>query len=54
MPLTESGKKVLSNFIKQYGKKQGQSYFYASINEKKKGSDKWHLKRIKPKRSKQW
>lgn len=50
MPLTETGKKVLSNFIKEYGKKKGTSYFYASINEGKKGSEKWHLRKIKPKK----
>jgi hypothetical protein len=28
--------------IKEYGKEKGTSIFYASINEKKAGSEKWH------------
>ena len=44
MPLTEDGKKVLRNMIDQYGSKKGKEVFYASINKKKKGSSKWHLK----------
>jgi len=45
MPLTETGRKVLREMKKKYGKKKGEEVFYASINKKKKGSDKWHLKR---------
>lgn len=47
MPLTKSGKKVLKSMTKQYGKKKGKSVFYASINKRKKGSTKWHLKKTK-------
>lgn len=42
MPLTKTGKKVLRQMKKEYGKKKGKSVFYASINKKKKGSHKWH------------
>ena len=44
MPLTKSGKKVLSSMRKTYGKKQGKNVFYASVNKKKKGANKWHRK----------
>lgn len=47
MPLTKSGKKVLSEMEKEYGAKKGKSVFYASINKKKPGSTKWHLKKGK-------
>jgi len=42
MPLTESGKRVLAQMIKEYGSKKGKAIFYASINEHKKGSESWH------------
>ncbi len=45
MPLTTSGRKVLRSMRKQYGKKRGTSVFYASINARKAGSSKWHIKR---------
>lgn len=32
MPLTEKGKKIKKAMEKQYGKKKGQSVFYASEN----------------------
>jgi hypothetical protein len=35
MPLTKSGKKVLASMFKTYGKKKGESVFYASINKGK-------------------
>ncbi len=44
MPLTETGRKVLDDMIKRYGKKKGKSVFYASINAGKSGSDKWEGK----------
>lgn len=44
MPLTKSGKKVMSSMSKKYGSKKGKEVFYASINAKKKGSEKWHRK----------
>jgi len=47
MPLTTSGKKVLRAMKKHYGKAKGSQVFYASINKKKKGSSKWHLKHKK-------
>jgi len=30
---------------KKYGGKKGKSVFYASLNAKKPGSEKWHLKK---------
>ena len=42
MPLTKSGKSVLKSFEKSYGKKEGESAFYATMNTKKKGTSKWH------------
>lgn len=42
MPLTASGKKVLSDMTQQYGSKKGKAVFYASINKGKKGSSQWH------------
>jgi len=42
MPLSKSGKKVLRNMKREYGPKKGESVFYASINKKKAGSEKWH------------
>ena len=42
MPLTEVGRKVLRNMIKNYGKKKGKRVFYSSISAKKAGSEKWH------------
>ena len=41
MPLTKSGKKVMTNMKKEYGEKTGESVFYASINKKKPGTKKW-------------
>jgi len=45
MPVTKTGKKVLSSMTKQYGAKKGKQVFYASINEGKPGSSKWHGKK---------
>ena len=42
MPLTKDGKKVMSNMVKEYGPEKAKEVFYASINKKKPGSDKWH------------
>ena len=47
MPLTSSGKKVLSSMKKQYGSGKGSSVFYASINKGKKGSGQWHEKNMR-------
>ncbi len=44
MPLSESGKKVLSNMESEYGEKKGKEVFYASINKGKPGASKWHKK----------
>ena len=44
MPLTKSGKKVMSAMQSEYGAKKGKSVFYASINKGKAGSSKWHGK----------
>ena len=50
MPLTSSGRKVLSSMTKQYGGEKGKEVFYASINKGKEGSGKWHAKRSAIKR----
>lgn len=47
MPLTKSGKKILKNMIRKYGKEKGERVFYAMINEKRKGTEKWHKKNPK-------
>ena len=40
MPLTEKGKKIMKSMKKQYGKKKGETVFYASKNKGKiKGVD---------------
>ena len=44
MPLTKSGKKVLSSMKKEYGGEKGKKVFYSSINKGKAGSTKWHRK----------
>ena len=33
MPLTEKGKKIMKSMKKQYGKKKGETVFYASRNK---------------------
>lgn len=33
MPLTEKGKKILREMVKQYGKEKGTEVFYASQNK---------------------
>ena len=33
MPLTEKGKKIIKSMKKQYGKKKGETVFYASRNK---------------------
>lgn len=35
MPLTEKGKKIMSNMKSQYGSKKGKQVFYASKNKGK-------------------
>ena len=42
MPLTKQGKSVLLKMRKTYGSEKGKEVFYASINKKKSGSEKWH------------
>jgi len=49
VPLTKSGKKVIKKMRKTYGADKGEEVFYASINKKKSGSDKWHGKSRKKK-----
>jgi hypothetical protein len=44
MPLSKSGKKILKSMQKQYGEKKGKGVFYASMNLKKPGTEKWHKK----------
>ena len=33
MPLTDKGKKIMKSMKKQYGKKKGETVFYASKNK---------------------
>ena len=33
MPLSEKGKKIIKSMHEKYGKKEGDSVFYASINK---------------------
>jgi len=42
VPLTKSGSKVMRSMKNEYGEKKGKEVFYASINKKKKGTEKWH------------
>ena len=42
MPLTNRGRAVLRTMRRQYGEDKGKQVFYASINAKKAGSQKWH------------
>ena len=44
MPLTSEGKRILFSMKKEYGDKKGDEVFYASIQKKAKGSEKWHKK----------
>ena len=44
MPITKSGKRVLSEFKEEYGKEKGERVFYASINKGKPGGEKWRGK----------
>ncbi len=44
MPLTKSGKKVMSEMKEEYGSEKGEEVFYSSINAGKPGSEKWHEK----------
>ncbi|MCP5375192.1 MAG: hypothetical protein H6743_03750 [Rickettsiaceae bacterium] len=41
MPITKTGKKVKSSLVKEYGKKKGESIYYASIVKNSPGSSKW-------------
>lgn len=47
MPLTKSGRKVLSRMKEKYGSKKGEVIFYASINKGAPGSNDWHKKKEK-------
>ncbi len=42
MPKSRAGKEVMRNMKKEYGEKKGEEVFYASINKKKPGTEKWH------------
>ncbi len=41
MPQTKAGRKVKLSLTKEYGKKKGESIYYASIVKAKPGSSKW-------------
>lgn len=51
MPLTDTGRTVLSEMKKKYGEK-GEAVFYASIKKGVPGSAKWHGKESQKKGSK--
>ena len=42
MPLTKSGKKVMSSMRKSYGAKKAKKVFYSSVNAGKSGSSQWY------------
>jgi hypothetical protein len=44
MPLTKTGREVLEEMQKHYGKKKGKQVFYASENKGIAGSGKWTAK----------
>ena len=44
MPLTKSGKTILTKMESEYGKEKGKSVFYAMMNKKPKATEKWHKK----------
>lgn len=46
MPLTSTGKEVMTNMVKQHGKEKAKETFYASINKNKQGSENWHGKSV--------
>ncbi len=48
MPLSKSGKKVMTSMKGQYGSKKGKQVFYASINKGIGGSSKWENKGHSP------
>jgi len=43
MPLTKSGKKILLEFKKRYGKR-GKGFFYATMKKNPKKTILWHKK----------
>ena len=45
MPLTKTGKRVLTRFKKEYGKKKGKEVFYAYMKLHPKKTSKFHKKR---------
>ena len=42
MPLTASGKKILTKFKKEYGAKAGEKYFYGKMKDDPTRTKKWH------------
>lgn len=42
MPLTRKGKEILKGFKKEYGDEQGESIFYAYMNENPFDTEEWH------------
>lgn len=44
MPITTTGKKVLTNMVAQYGAKKGKQVYFASIVKGKAGASKWEGK----------
>ena len=45
MPLTKSGESILRKLKKKYGSERGEGIFYAMINKKARGTEKWHGKK---------
>ena len=45
MPLTPTGRKVMSSMKQQYGDEKAERVFYRNINKGKAGSETWHGKK---------
>ena len=46
MPLTKAGRKIMRAFKSEYGKKRGESIFYATANQRKGGKGKIGGKKV--------
>jgi len=42
MPLTRTGKEILSKYKKRYGKYKGENYFYATMKKYPIKTKRWH------------
>lgn len=46
IPLTKSGKRILKNYQRQYGKEKGKDFFYATIQKYPERTREWHRSNI--------